>query len=175
MKIIRLTLCVFLFLSCQDEKDLTIFLRKAEIPISSAIEINTIHTDSGMISSILNSPKMLNFSNAAFPYFEFPQDLEVILFDENNNETKIVADYAISYTDSDLIDLRGNVVVSTHLFDTLLTDQLYYDRKEEWLFTNYAFRYISTDKDIYGEGFDSDKSFDKIKFLKINGRVSLKD
>jgi len=95
LKIIRLSLCVFLFLSCQDEKDLTIFLRKAEIPISSAIEINTIHTDSGMISSILNSPKMLNFSNAAFPYFEFPQDLEVILFDENNN--KFFSRFLINY------------------------------------------------------------------------------
>tara|TARA_B100000900_G_scaffold379982_1_gene365327 strand:+ start:127 stop:621 length:495 start_codon:yes stop_codon:yes gene_type:complete len=164
-----------LFFSCNDEKDLTIFLRKAEIPVSSASEINAIHTDSGKISSILNSPKMLNFSNAPFPYFEFPQDLEVILYDENNKETKIIADYAISYSDSDLIDLRGNVVVSTHLFDTLLTDQLYYDRGEEWLFTNYAFRYISTDKDIFGKGFDSDKSFDKIKFLKINGSVALED
>lgn len=118
---------------------------------------------------------MLNFSNAPFPYFEFPQDLEVILYDENNKETKIIADHAISYSDSDLIDLRGNVIVSTHLFDTLLTDQLYYDRGEEWLFTNYTFRYISTDKDIFGKGFDSDKSFDKIKFLKINGSVALED
>ena len=49
---------------------------------------------------------MLNFSNANFPYFEFPTEIEVILFDENKNQTKIVADYAISYSNSDLIDLR---------------------------------------------------------------------
>ena len=117
---------------------------------------------------------MLNFSNANFPYFEFPTKIEVILFDENNNQTKIIADYAISYSNSDLIDLRGNVIVSTHLMDTLISDQLYYDRGEEWLFTNF-FRYVSSDKDIYGKGFDSDKSFDKIKFLKVNGFVSLED
>ena len=50
---------------------------------------------------------MLNFSNANFPYFEFPTNIEVILFDEDNNQTKIIADYAISYSNSDLIDLRG--------------------------------------------------------------------
>jgi len=164
-----------IFFSCDGEKDLTSFLRAADIPISSATDINTIHTDSGIVSSILNSPKMLNFSNATFPYFEFPSNIEVTLFDQNNNQTKITADYAISFTNSDLIDLRGNVVVSTHLMDTLITDQLYYDKGEEWLFTNFDFRYVSSDKDIFGKGFDSDKSFDKIKFLKVNGFVSLED
>lgn len=118
---------------------------------------------------------MLNFSNASFPYFEFPERIEVILFDKNKNQTKIISDYAISYSNTDLIDLRGNVVVSTHLQDTLITDQLYYDRGEEWLFTNFDFRYVSSDKDILGEGFDSDKTFEKIKFLKVNGFVSLED
>ena len=154
---------------------MSFFLKTADIPISSAYEINTVHTDSGLVSSKLKSPLMLNFSNASFPYFEFPNNIEVILFDENNNQTKIIADYAISYSNSDLIDLRGNVVVSTHLMDTLITDQLYYDREEEWLFSNFDFRYISSDKDIYGKGFDSDKSFVKIKFLKVNGYVSLTD
>ena len=118
---------------------------------------------------------MLNFSNANFPYFEFPTNIEVILFDDNNNQTKIVADYAISYSESDLIDLRGNVIVSTHLMDTLITEQLYYDRGEEWLFTNFDFTYLSSDKDIFGKGFDSDKSFEKIQFLSVNGFVSIKD
>ena len=116
---------------------------------------------------------MLNFSNAIFPYYEFPNYIEVILYDKNNNKTKITSDYAISYSNSDLIDLRGNVVVSTHLKDTLITDQLYYDRGQEWLFTNFDFRYVSSDKDIFGKGFDSDKSFEKIKFLEVNGYVSL--
>lgn len=164
-----------LFLSCNGDKDLTPFLRAADIPISSALEINTVHTDSGIVSSILNSPKMLNFSNANYPYFEFPNFLEVTLFDKNKNQTKITADYAISYSNSDLIDLRGNVIISTHLLDTLFTEQLYYDRSQQWLFTNFDFKYVSTDKDIYGRGFDSDKTFEKIKFLEVKGYVSLQD
>ena len=170
-----ITVLIIFFFSCNDEKNLKTFLRTADIPISSAIDIKTVHTDSGLVSSKLNSPKMLNFSNSNFPYFEFPEKIEVILFDKNNNQTKIVADYAISYSNSDLIDLRGNVIVSTYLLDTLMTEQLYYDRGEEWLFTNFDFRYASADKDIYGKGFDSDKSFDQIKFLRVNGYVSLEE
>ena len=164
---------LLIFLSCSQDKEIFNNFKKAEIPKSSASNINSVHTDSGKVSSILNSPKMLNFSNAVFPYYEFPNQLEVILFDKNNNKTNIVADYAISYSNSDLIDLRGNVIISTHLKDTLITDQLYYDRGQEWLFTNFDFRYVSLDKDIFGKGFDSDKSFEKIKFLEVNGFVSL--
>ena len=166
---------LFIFLSCSQDKEIFNNLKKAEIPISSALQINSVHTDSGKVSSVLNSPKMLNFSNAIFPYYEFPNHIEVILYDKNNNKTKITSDYEISYSNSDLIDLRGNVIVSTHLKDTLITDQLYYDRGQEWLFTNFDFRYVSSDKDIFGKGFDSDKSFEKIKFLEVNGYVSLNE
>ena len=56
-----------------------------------------------------------------------------------------------------------------------MTEQLYYDKELEWLFTNFDFRYVSSDKDIFGKGFDSDKSFDKITFLEVNGFVTMKD
>ena len=77
-----ISFCLIIFFSCDGDKNLTSFLRAADIPISSAKEINTVYTDSGFVSSILNSPKMLNFSNARFPYFEFPERIEVILFDK---------------------------------------------------------------------------------------------
>ena len=79
---------VLLALSCSENKEVFYNLKKAEIPISSASYINSVHTDSGKVSSVLNSPKMLNFSNAVFPYYEFPNQLEVILYDKNNNKTK---------------------------------------------------------------------------------------
>ena len=150
-------------------------INKLKIPISSATQISSVHTDSGLVSSILESPKMYNFTNSDFPYFEFPENLEVILYDKNNNKTKIFSDYAISYSNTDLIDLRKNVIITTHLKDTLITDQMYYNRVEEWLFTNYPFQFISAGKDIYGSGFDSDKSFEKITFLDVSGYVTLED
>ena len=60
-------------------------INKLKIPISSATQISSVHTDSGLVSSILESPKMYNFTNSDFPYFEFPENLEVILYDKNNN------------------------------------------------------------------------------------------
>jgi len=41
------------------------------------------------------------------------------------------------YSQTDLIDLKGNVVLTTAANDTLFTDQLFYDQEKEWLFTNF--------------------------------------
>ena len=93
--------------------------------VSSAVDINTVYTDSGFVSLILKSPKMFNFTNMDFPYFEFPNKVEIMVFDKNSNRSIITADYAISYSNTNLIDLRKNVVIITHLKDTLMTDQMY--------------------------------------------------
>ena len=91
------------------------------------------------------------------------------------NESIITADYVISYNKTDLVDLRSNVIIITSSNDTLYTDQLYYDKGQEWLFTNHPFRYKSFDKDIRGVGFDSNINFTKINFLDVNGYVLLEE
>ena len=118
---------------------------------------------------------MLNFSNNKFPYFEFPEKIQIVLYDKNMSETKIFSDYAISYSETNLIDLRGNVVVSTPLKDTLFSDQLYYSSEMGWLFTDFNFRYASENKDIFGKGFNSDKEFKNVTFSGVSGYLSIQE
>ena len=49
----------------------------------------------------------------------------------------MVSNTAVVFTETDIVDLRGDVVLITSTKDTLLTDQLYYDQKKEWLFTDF--------------------------------------
>ena len=111
-------------ISCGNDLENVIDIASEKSYTSSAVNINTVYTDSGFVSSILKSPKMFNFTNMDFPYFEFPDKVEITVFDKNNNKSIITADYAISYSNTDLIDLRKNVVITTHLNDTLITDQM---------------------------------------------------
>ena len=169
-------LLLFVFLcSCKNELADVRSLDYNNSPITIAKSINSVYTDSGIVSSKLISPKMYNFSNMDFPYFEFPESVEIILFDKDKNESIITADYVISYNNTDLVDLRTNVIIITSSKDTLYTDQLYYNKKDEWLFTNYPFRYKSSDKNITGVGFDSNIDFSKINFLEVNGYVLLEE
>ena len=109
---------------------------------------------------------MLDYSNRSFGFSEFPEGIELIIYDRDNNKSKIFADYAIFYNETGLIDLQGNVIFATHDNDTLFTSQLYYDQKLEWVFTNKSCRLRTNSSDINGKGFDSDRDFKNKQMLE---------
>jgi LPS export ABC transporter protein LptC len=129
-------------------------------PQSEALHINTFYTDSGFVKANLRSPKMLDFAQESFPYREFPDGVEVDFFEEDKTKNTVIADYAIIYTDVDLIDLRGNVKIVTSDSTRLNSDQLYWNQKEEWLFTDNPYVIFMSNGAINeGEGFDADQNF----------------
>ena len=140
-------------------------------PLTIAENINTKYTDSGRIKSILLSPKMHDYSNRDFPFVEFPESVDLTILDADDNESNIIADYAIVYDQTDLIDLRGNVVLSTHQKDTLFAEQLYYDQKKQWLFTNVPVKFRTKNELINGNGFDSNRDFTNAQVLEVTGKI----
>ncbi len=167
---------VTMFFSCKNNfKEVQNIGIKITDPLTIAENINTIYTDSGRLKSVLKSPKMFNYSNREFAFYEFPEGIDLILYDDLENQTNVVADFAISYEETDLIDLRGNVVLHTQNNDTLFADQLFYDQKREWLFTNRPVRFRTKDQLIDGNGFDSDRNFDLARVLEVTGIVFLNE
>lgn len=144
-------------------------------PAGVAENFNLKRTDSGRVVANLISPKMLDYTNRVFGYNEFPEGLHLILFDDNNNRSDIFADYGIVYEQTDLIDLQGNVVVSTHSKDTLFAEQLYFDQKNEWVFTNKDFTLKSLEYLTTGKGFDSDSKLKNTEAIEINGVISVQE
>jgi LPS export ABC transporter protein LptC len=97
------------------------------------------------------------------------------LFDEQNNENHISADYGIAYNSTNLIDLRGDVKVATHTKDTLFAEQLYYDRSLNWIFTDLPVVFRTANEKISGTGFDSDKAFERARVLKVTGTITVEE
>ena len=142
-------------------------------PIGVADTINLKYTDSFKLRANLLSPKMLDYSNRKFAFSEFPKGIELIIYDDEGNKSKIFADYAIVYDETDLIDLRGNVILATHNKDSLFAPQMYYDQKNEWVFTNEAVRLRTDGSDLNGRGIDSDRNFDSPEMLEVGGFVEV--
>lgn len=138
-------------------------------PVGEAEDIDLKYTevkeDTVNLLANLLSPKMLDYSNRSFAFSEFPQGIVLKIYDKDNKQTTITSNYAISYADTDIIDLRGNVQIATHEKDTLFTEQLYYNKKLEWLFTNEPWIYGT----LHGIGFDSDKEFKNFQMLEMGG------
>lgn len=142
-------------------------------PIGIAENIHLKYTDSGVVKAILLSPKMFDYRNRAFPFSEFPEGINLELFDDDNQKSIVLADYAIIYDNTDLMDLQGHVVITTKDNDTLFAEQLFYDQKREWLFTNKPVTFRTGLDLINGNGFDSDTKFKNAEVLEINGIITV--
>ncbi len=142
------------------------------VPTGEADSLNLKYTDSGKIKSILVSQKMLDYSNIKNPFTEFPKGIHVTLYDNIGQITTIVSNYAISYKKTDIIDLQGNVTITSHDGKKLETSQLYFDQKNEWFFTEKQFKY--TDEKggfLQGPGVDFSKDFKIFNMQKSSGQV----
>lgn len=167
-------LVVTVFFSCKNNfKDVQQVGVLQNEPIGVADTINLKYTDSFKLRANLLSPKMLDYSNRDFAFSEFPKGVELIIYDNDGNKSKIFADYAIVYSETDLVDLRGNVILATHKKDSLFTEQMYFDQTKEWVFTNENVRLRSEGTDINGIGFDSDRNFLEYEMLAMQGDIEV--
>lgn len=136
-------------------------------PIGVVEDFNLKYTDSGRMTANLISSKMLDFTNRDFDFIEFPEGAHLDVFDKANQKSTVVADYAIVYNKTGIIDMQGNVVLNTAAQDTLFAEQLYYDQEKEWLFTNKSVIFKNKGNRIPGIGFDSNADFTNAQVLEI--------
>jgi LPS export ABC transporter protein LptC len=168
------SIILFLLISCKNNFDEVKKIGISENePMGIAEHLNLKYTDSGRVTANLKSPKMLDYSNRDFVFNEFPDGIDLDLFDDQNQKSNVIADYAIVYDKTGIIDLQGNVVLSSTSKDTLFAEQLYYDQNREWLFTNKPVTFRTGRDMINGKGFDSDVKFTKAQVLEIDGIITL--
>ena len=173
-KYIVTAFAVTMFFSCKNNFDEVKKIGVSENePMGVAEHMNLIYTDSGRVTANLKSPKMLDYSNRKFVFNEFPEGVNLDVFDENNQKSNVIANYAIVYDKTGIIDLQGNVVLSSANKDTLFAEQLYFDQKREWLFTNQPVSFRTGRDVINGKGFDSDLKFKQAQVLEIDGLITL--
>lgn len=163
---------VTLFFGCESNfKEVQKINFSEFIPSGDADKVNLKYTDSGRISAILVSPKMLDFSSVNFPFTEFPKGIDVTLYDIKGKKTFIKSNYAVSYKITSIIDLQGNVKITSQDGQILETEQLFYDQKNEWFFTEKSFKFTDPKGVSNGQGIDFSKDFKIINSQKIAGEV----
>lgn len=142
-------------------------------PSGNADDFVLKYTDSGKIKAILVSPKMLDFATVQFPFTEFPKGILVTLFDEKDKKSFIKSDFATSYKGTDLIDLRGNVKISNELGQYLTTEQLYFDQKNSWFYTEKPFVMVDEKAGTTsGRGIDFSRDFKIINYQNVTGAIN---
>ncbi|MGX1931201.1 LPS export ABC transporter periplasmic protein LptC [Flagellimonas sp. 2504JD4-2] len=140
-------------------------------------ELSSEDADSSKVIAILTSPLTEDYDNQSFKYRTFPDGLEVDFFDEKNQKSVITADYGIVYSQTNLIDLQGNVIIETHDGKKLETPQLFFDRTNNWIFTEEVFTYTNPEDGTVmdGEGMDFNRDFSFFRAHKTYGLMTIKE
>lgn len=161
---------VWFMVSCdRDFKEIQKSSRIEFVPSSEAENFVMRYTDSARIKSVLKSALMYDYGQLEFPFTEFPKGVDITMYDEQAQESYILADYAINYARSQIIDLQGNVKITSHSGDILETEQLYYDRAREWIFTEQDCKLTNAQGVYYFKGFDSKSDLSKVEARDFRG------
>jgi len=165
---------VTLFFSCESNfKQIQQINFSEFMPTGIADTVNLKYTDSGKVKAILISSKMLDYGTVKYPFTEFPEGIDLTLYEANGKKSFVISDYAITFKGTEIIDLRGNVKMTTQDGQFLETEQLFYDQKNEWFFTEKKFKFTDPIKGFTtGEGIDFSKDFKRINFQKVYSEIN---
>ncbi len=168
-----------MFFSCvNDSQQVRDFLADKNLPIGVAKNMAHVYKDSGMITSKLEASLVHDFSNRKeHPYNEFPEGVLIVNFQNKGKDSvTIVGDYALSYAKTSISEIVGNVQVINYAEQSILeTDQLYWDEKEGYFFSESPF-VLTTKKDtIRGVGFESNENLTKWLAKETIGNLETTD
>lgn len=145
------------------------------VPSGDADNVNLKYTDSGKIKSILVSPKMLDYANVDFVFTEFPKGVDVTIYDDKGKRTFVRSNYAVSYQETSIIDLQGKVKITSEAGQILETEQLYFDQKNQWFYTEKKYKLTDKQNGSNGQGIDFSKDFKTINSQRIQGEIESKE
>ena len=161
-----------LFSCTNNMQEVIDYLALKNLPIGVTKDVFHVYKDSGRITSKLITPLLHDFSNRKqHPYNEFPEGVKIVNF-EGKDSVTVTGNYALSYSNTQISELIGNVVVINHAENSKLeTEQLFWDQNTQYFFSEKAFT-LSTLKDtIYGIGFESKEDLSQHLAKKTIGRL----
>lgn len=139
-------------------------------------DVSSLISDSGITRYRMNAKEWLVFGKAKEPYSYFPQGVYVEKFDSLFNvEASVKADTAYYWDKKGLYKLIGHVGILSQEGKKLDTSILYFDQKEDQIYTDEYFELEEGDKIITGIGFKSNQNMTKYKIFNSQGTFPVSD
>ena len=164
---------------CENDIERIILLTdETEAPTIQGTNIRVIYSDSAKVKVQVLAPVYKQYPTAERPYMEFEKGLEVYFYDDSAKiESELRADYTIYYMEEQLWHATGNVVAKNFdNGDALYTDELFWDEKEELIYSDSYTRVHSEDNTLYGKkGFRSHQSLSNWQLIGSSGTINVQD
>jgi LPS export ABC transporter protein LptC len=155
---------VLLFFACENDiSEVKQITYETELPTIKINDLHTMMTDSGQKRVVLDAPVMQSFKpeeQDASPYDEYPEGLTVKFYNQDTVESVIKAEYGIYYAKQQLWEAKRNVVGKNLVKDEQInTEKLFWDTKNERIYTDKFVRITTKEEIFIGTGFESNQDF----------------
>lgn len=170
-------LIVLLFSCTNDIKEVRDFLADKNLPIGVSKNIYTVYKDSGKITTKIESPLFYDYSNREdHPYSEFPKGIFLTKIGLNGDSTTVTGKYAITYSKTQIAEIKNDVIVTNYANDYILyTQQLFWDQKQHYFITEKKFTLITPSDTLYGIGFESSENLTNWHAKNNRGSISVNE
>ncbi len=128
--------------ACQNDLDTIkqVSAQEFERPEQVTTNVDVIYSDSAFVRVHLVTPKMLDYpdtANNAQPYRTTPNGIRITLYDTTRLEmATLVADSAIQFDRTKIMEFHRNVVVTTPQGKTFKSEELIWDQKAKRIYSN---------------------------------------
>ena len=127
-------------------------------------------SDSGVTRYRANAKEWLVYGKAQEPYWYFPKGIYVEKFDSLfQTEASIVADTAYYYDKQGLFQFVGQVEVKSLQGERFETEELFWNQKEDKVYSDRFIRIEQEDKIITGVGFESNQNMTRYTIRESRG------
>ena len=152
----------FVVYSCKGKLEMTGTVDMESTPVQTVDDMFVVQTENGLLKMRMESPLMERYQTDSLSYELFPKGIAVFGYNEKGLlETELTSDNArhLSYEDGrESWEAYGNVVVKNIINQEVMeTDTLYWDRKNERLYTHCYVKLHSPDGFMQGFGMESDQ------------------
>ena len=152
----------FVVFSCKGKLGEAEALDIKEAPVQTVDDMFIVQTENGRIQMRTEAPLMERYERDTLSFELFPNGFFVYGYtDDEKLETEIIADNArhLKYKDGrETWEAFGNVVVRNLIKQEVMeTDTLYWDQKNEKIYTHCYVRMYSPDGFMQGYGMESDQ------------------
>jgi LPS export ABC transporter protein LptC len=170
---------ILLFFSCQTKVSTDfppeLLNSTKSPPAMEALNFDSFHSDSGVVKYHLQAPRMLIYDEPKQPpsYYDFPDGFLVQRYDINKKiVSQMSGNHGKYYVLEKKWEARGNVIMVNSIGDTLRSEELKYNQKEDMIFSDQFVSIKKGDKYLTGAGgFKSDSQMTKWSFIKTKGNL----
>ncbi len=173
-------LSIAMLFSCENDISKIKVSNAEELPIIQSIGIQTVYSDSAVVRLKITGPELKEFAETdeKEAYIEFPKGLRADFFNQSGRiESSLEAEYAIFWKKIEQFEASTNVIVKNFTEkQELYTEQLFWDKNEEKIWSDKFVKIITENGPTYGEeGFESDQNFSKFRIKKSSGQMTVED